>query len=77
MASTHKFTQKLQNRLKWAYKKAKEVNTHARAQHKNLCDRKVKSTKPEIGDTVLVQEKAFKGKHKISAQWENDHYTII
>ena len=30
-ASTHKYIEKLQNRLKWAYKKAKEVNAHERA----------------------------------------------
>ena len=38
--STHKYIQKLQTRLKWVYKKAEEVNTCVRAQHKKLYDRK-------------------------------------
>ena len=29
--STHKYIQKLQNRLKWAYRKGQKVNAHERA----------------------------------------------
>ena len=30
-----------------------------------------------IGDTVLLQCTAYKGKHKIQDQWENTIYEII
>ena len=31
----------------------------------------------EPGDLVLVRQKAFKGKHKISDRWENNPYYVI
>ena len=35
------------------------------------------STKFESGHLVLVRQKAFKGKHKISDRWENTTYHVI
>ena len=67
----------MQNRLKWAYKKAEEVNIHKRAHHKRVYDRKVKFARLEIGDLVLVQQKPFSRKHKFSDWWENGPYTIV
>ena len=31
----------------------------------------------EIGDKVLVRQKAFKKKHKIQDKWEEDVYTVV
>ena len=37
----------------------------------------MKCTKLEPRDLVLIRQKAFKGKHKVSNRWENTPYHVI
>ena len=74
--ATHKYIRKLQNRMKWAFKKAAEMSLKESARQKRYYDKKVKCSKLEPGDMVLVRQKAFKGKHKIQDKWENIPYRV-
>ena len=75
--TTHKYIRKLKNRMEWAFKKAAEVSLKESTRHKRYYDKKVKCSKLEPGDMVLVRQKAFKGKHKIQDKWENVPYMVI
>ena len=66
VTSTKNYVEKLQKRLAWAYKKAQEVNHKENKRNKRIYDKKIRCTKLEVGDKVLVRQKAFKKKHKIS-----------
>ena len=68
--STKSYVEKLQQRLAWAFRKAQEVNEKENKRNKKNYDRKVRCSKLEIGDKVLVRQKVFKGKHKIQDKWE-------
>ena len=45
--------------------------------NKRIYDRKVRCTKLEVGDKVLVRQKAFKKRHKIQDKWEEDVYVVV
>ena len=75
--STKNDVEKLQRRLAWAYRKAHEVNQREKTRNKKIYERKVRCTKLEVGDKVLVRQKAFKRKHKIQHKWEEDVYIVV
>ena len=75
--STRNYVEKLQKRLAWAYKKAQEVNHKENKRNKRIYDKKVRCTKLEVGDKVLVRQKVFKKKHKIQDKWEEDVYVVV
>ena len=74
---THKYIQKLQNKMKWAFKKAEEISLKENARQKKYYDKKVKCSRLQPGDMVLVRQKVFKGKHKIQDKWENTPYKVV
>ena len=74
--STKDYVEKLQKTLAWAYRKAHEVNHREKTRNKKIYDRKVRCTKLEVGDKVLVRQKAFKRKNKIQDKWE-DVYIVV
>ena len=39
--------------------------------------KKIRCTKLEVGDKVLVRQKAFKKKHKLQDKWEEDVYVVV
>ena len=67
---TENYIQKLQIRLKWAFKEALEVIEKQKTKYRSHYDKKVCCTKLEPGDLVLVRQKAFLEKHKIQDRWE-------
>ena len=75
--STNDYVKKLQKRLAWAFKKAQGVNHKENKRNKKNYDRKVRCSKLEIEDKVLVRQKAFKKKHKIQDKWEEDIYLVV
>ena len=75
--ATHKYVQKLKHRLEYAYQKAKEFNERESLKNKRRFDRKVRCSKLEPGDYVLVRRKGFTGKHKIADHWEVHPYQVI
>ena len=73
----HCYILKIQRRLDWAYKTANEVNKRDSECSKKQYDLNVKCTKFELGDLVLVRQKAFKEKDKISNRWKINSYHVI
>ena len=45
--------------------------------HKWRYNYQSRCSKLEPGDTILIRQKAFKGKHKIANCWENTVYVVI
>ena len=64
-STSHGYIQNLR-RLEWAYKTANVINQKESEGFKKQYDQNVTCTKLEPGDLVLVRQKAFKGKCKIS-----------
>ena len=75
--ATQKYVQMLKHRLEWAYNKAREVSAKEAKRSKRRYDRKVRCSKLDIGDIVLVRQKGFTGKHKVADRWEKDYYEVI
>ena len=61
--TTENYVQKLQKRLKLAFKKTLEVIEKQKAKYKGHYDKKVCCTKLVPGDLVLVRQKPSLGKH--------------
>ena len=75
--TTHKYVEKLKNKMKWAFKKAAEISLKESARQKKYYDKKIRCSKLKPGDLVLVRQKGFKGKHKIQDKWENTPYKVV
>ena len=75
--ATQKYVQMLKHRLEWAYNKAREVSAKEAKRSKRRYDRKVRCSKLDIGDIVLVRRKGFTGKHKVADRWEKAYYEVI
>ena len=45
--------------------------------NKRNYDKKVRCSKLQIGDRVLVRQNAFKGKHKVQDKWEDNTYIVV
>ena len=63
--------------MKWVFKKAAEISLRESARQKRYYDKKIKCSQLKTGDLVLVQQKGFKGKHKIQDKWENTPYKVV
>ena len=74
---THKYVQTLRNHLEYAYKKARLIDSKESKRNKQQYDMKVRCSKLDIGDLVLVRKEPFTGKHKIADHWENDIYEVM
>ena len=64
-SSSSKYIQDLERRLKWSYKLAQEHMKTQAEKAKKYYDRRVRCSKLEPGDLVLVKKFGFRGKHKI------------
>ena len=47
------------------------------AKHRELYDMKCRGAAIDVGDLVLVEQTAWKGKHKIQARWESGEYQVV
>lgn len=77
LQSSHKYTEELKERLRNAYHLASTSANKSQQKQKQGYDRKVRGSNIEEGDTVLVKQLAFDGKHKLSDKWEDDIYIVI
>lgn len=64
------YVKKFKDRMKDAFRMAKDASDRARRKKKVSYDLKVRGAKIEVGDNVLVKILAFYGKHKITDRWE-------
>ena len=76
-SSSFKYIQDLERRLHWSYKLAQRHMEKQAAKAKKYYDRRVRCSKLEPGDLVLVKKFSFKGKHKIQDRWENHVYEVL
>ena len=67
------YVSQLKRRLKFAHNKA----NRQQAKHRELYDQKCRGAELEVGDLVLVQQTAWKGRHKIQDRWENEEYQVV
>ena len=63
--------------MKWACKKANEVNLKEAVSHKKYYDCKFKCMTLVPGDTVLLRIKAFRVDRKIADKWEQQPYVVL
>ena len=63
--------------MAWAFKKAQQVSEQDKKRNKRNYDEQVRCSKLQIGDRVLVRQKAFKGKHKVQDKWEDNTYVVV
>lgn len=71
------YAEKHKKRLQFAYKVARSNIEKNSLRHKENHDNKVRFSKLEIGDRVLVRLLAKTGKCKLSDKWEKDPYVVL
>ena len=76
-SSSYKYVQDLEKRLQWSHKLAQKHMEKQAAKAKKYYDRRVRCSKLEPGDLVLVKRFGFKGKHKIQDRWEHHVYEVL
>ena len=76
-SSSSRYVQDLERRLQWSYKLAQRHMEKQAAKAKKYYDRRVRCSKLEPGDLVLVKKFGFRGKHKIQDRWENHVYEEV
>ena len=69
-SSSSKYIQDLERRLHWSHKLAQKHMEKQASKAKKYYDRRVRCSKLEPGDLVLVKRFGFRGKHKIQDRWE-------
>ena len=77
LSSSSKYIQDLERRSQWSYKLAQEHMKKQAEKAKKYYDRRVRCSKLEPGDLVLVKRSGFRGKHKIQDRWENQVYEVL
>ena len=75
--SSYKYVQDLERRLLWSHKLAQKQMEKMANKAKKYYDRRVRCSKLEPGDLVLVKKFGFRGKHKIQDRWENQVYEVL
>lgn len=75
---THsQYVKGLRDSLTESYKIAIEHSEKTASYNKQRFDNKVRESKLEVGDRVLVKNVGLRGKHKISNRWTNTVYKVI
>ena len=77
LTSSYKYVQDLERRLLWSDKLAQKQMEKMANKAKKYYDRRVRCSKLEPGDLVLVKKFGFRGKHKIQDSWENQIYEVL
>ena len=75
--SREHYVDKLKRRMRFAYRVAKSESDRKSRRYKGYYDSRVRDSKLEIGDKVLVRNVSVRGKCKLSDRWEKDVHVII
>ena len=70
------YVRNLKSRLDFAYRTANREAKRAARRHKIRYDLKVRESRLQPGDRVLVKTLGLKGKHKLADKWEKDPYIV-
>ena len=71
------YVDKLKHRFAAAYETMSEEAKKIAGRQKEYYDERVRHSKLEVGDRVLVEKKGHKGKHKLADLWEHCLYVVI
>ena len=71
------YVSQLRRRLTFAHRKAKHMAQKQQAKHRELYDLKCMGAALDVGDLALVQQTAWKGRHKIQDRWESGEYQVV
>ena len=71
------YIENLKKRMAWVYETGNDIIQKEKERNKCHYDPKIQCAKLMVGDTVLLQCTAYKGKHKIQDQWENTVYEVV
>ena len=75
--SKSRFAEKLQQRLDFAYSKARDCSDKQAKKYKQGYDKKIRGPALQKNDLVLVKIVAWKGRHKIQDRWEPEEYYVV
>ena len=75
--SRESYVQKMKKRLQYAYDVAQKESTKKGQKYKGHYDSKVRYSKLEVGDRVLVRNVSVRGKNKLGDKWERNPYVVI
>ncbi|XP_030613817.1 uncharacterized protein LOC115800532 [Archocentrus centrarchus] len=75
--SHSQYVEKLKTTLQESYKLATENANKMADRNKARFDMRVKPSKLEPGDRVLVRAVRLRGKHKLADRWETDIYVVV
>ena len=71
------YTDKLRERMEFAYRLATDQSEKSTGRHKTLYDRRVRGATVELGDRVLVKNVGIRGKNKLANRWEDHIYMVL
>ena len=71
------YVQKMKRRLQYAYDVAQKESTKKGQKYEGHYDSKVRYSKLEVGDSVLVRNVSLRGKNKLGDKWERNPYVVI
>lgn len=71
------YVKNLKESLTESYKIAVDHSTKAALHNKKLFDKRVRESKLETGDRVLVKNVGLRGKHKLSNRWSQTIYQVV
>ena len=74
--SRQDYSDRLKDRLQFAYKKASEEAKKAGETYKKYYDRKVRHAILEPGDRVLVRNVGLKGRQKLADKWQKHPFVV-
>ena len=70
------YVAKLKDRMASAFSVASSEAKRIATKNKDQYDLKVRYSKLEVGDRVLVRKVGIKGKHKLADKWDSEVYTV-
>lgn len=71
------YASKLHRRLQIAYRRAAEEAGRMAAKNKTIYDQKVRHTRLDVGDKVLIRKVGVKGTNKLSDRWDEEIYIVL
>lgn len=71
------YASKLHQRLQLAYRRAAEEAGKMAAKNKSIYDQKVKHTRLDVGDQVLIRNVGLKGTNKLTDRWAEEIYRVL
>ena len=77
-ASDHKtYAARLRERLEYAYHSAAAEASRQSTKSEAAYNQRVKDSRLDVGDTVLVRNVGLQGKHKLADRWDSNPYVVL